>query len=494
MKLLKEIFLSYQLDKILFSIVILFFFEACSKPAKHQDDLKKVKELIWSGEFGQARLKADSLKQDESLSSALRIQLDSLVDVSQRIRLDFCLNDKQVKDQLSRYYPVFDSLQFERWIADRKLEMKWIDGVRFYFKNAVPNLFRLDDEAKKIKIAVDGFQPDSLDLFCLNHTKEVIAKTTTIGKVVLPVRMKLNYTIEVDANAVPACEIIRCWMPFPREGHLRQTDIQLISSNPEKYVLASKKMQQRTVYFEKPATKDLPTVFNVKFEMTALAQYFDLNPVQAKPYQADDRWYQELTSERPPQIVFTPEIMKLGKRIVGTETNPLLKTQKIFQWISDSIRWASALEYCTIPFIPEYVLENHHGDCGMQTLLFMTLARSQGIPAKWQSGWMLHPGHVNLHDWCEVYFEGIGWVPVDQSFGLQKSDQVSIRNFYNSGIDSYRMIVNDDYGQQLFPPKKFFRSEPFDFQRGEIEWKGGNLYFDGWDWHMEVKYYPATEN
>ena len=29
------------------------------------------------------------------------------------------------------------------------------------------------------------------------------------------------------------------------------------------------------------------------------------------------------------------------------------------------------------------------------------------------------------------------------------------------------------------------RSEPYDFQRGELEWEGGNLYFDKWDWHME---------
>jgi hypothetical protein len=33
------------------------------------------------------------------------------------------------------------------------------------------------------------------------------------------------------------------------------------------------------------------------------------------------------------------------------------------------------------------------------------------------------------------------------------------------------------------------RSEPVDFQRGEVEWRGGNLYFDKWDYHMEVSYY-----
>ena len=37
---------------------------------------------------------------------------------------------------------------------------------------------------------------------------------------------------------------------------------------------------------------------------------------------------------------------------------------------------------------------------------------------------------------------------------------------------------------QRIIPKKFFRSEPVDLQKGEIEWDGGNLYFDKWSFVM----------
>jgi len=50
------------------------------------------------------------------------------------------------------------------------------------------------------------------------------------------------------------------------------------------------------------------------------------------------------------------------------------------------------------------------------------------------------------------------------------------------------MIVNEGVSGKLFPPKKFMRSEPFDFQRGEVEWSGGNLYFDKWDYDMKIEY------
>jgi hypothetical protein len=77
---------------------------------------------------------------------------------------------------------------------------------------------------------------------------------------------------------------------------------------------------------------------------------------------------------------------------------------------------------------------------------------------------------------------------VDQSFSLQDSDQHEVKYFYTSGIDAYRMIVNDDISTEFFPQKIFPRSETVDFQRGEVEWRGGNLYFNQWDYNMTVKY------
>jgi hypothetical protein len=114
------------------------------------------------------------------------------------------------------------------------------------------------------------------------------------------------------------------------------------------------------------------------------------------------------------------------------------------------------------------------------------MARYKGIPARWQSGWMLHPGEENLHDWCEVWYEGAGWVPVDMSFGLQKTPDALLKDFYLSGIDSYRMIVNDGFAREFSPAKRYYRSEPYDFQRGEVEWAKGNLYFNQWDYHFHV--------
>ena len=367
-----KMFLSYQLQKmkkyLLFGTVFMLLSFACKTNSKKSFDLAGIEKLVLSGELKMTEFLADSLKVSNSLGGSDLCKLDSIVEIGHRIRLDFCLNETEVKERLSKYFPILDTALFSKWEESQKLEMRLIDGEKRYFKNAVGNLFRLDDEARKIKLNIDGFQHDSLDLFRLQHTSKIISESNISGETVMPVRMKLTYTINVEANAVPEGSIIRCWMPFPREGNARQKNIKLLSSDPEKSLIAPESNLQRTVYLEKMVTKDQPTTFQIKFEVETSAQYFDLNPEETKPYNTESAVYKDNTCERAPQIIFTPKIRQLASRILAGETNPLKKVQKIYNWINDSVRWASALEYSIIPDIPGYVMETHHGDCGMQTL------------------------------------------------------------------------------------------------------------------------------
>ncbi len=142
----------------------------------------------------------------------------------------------------------------------------------------------------------------------------------------------------------------------------------------------------------------------------------------------------------------------------------------IYDWIATNFPWAGAREYSTIPNIPEYVVENRHGDCGQVALLYITLVRCLGIPARWESGFMLHPGAENYHDWAETYFEGTGWVATDPSFGRSTTGE-SLADYYKTGIDLYRFVVNKGVNGSFDPKKNYIRSETVDNQAGEVEWK-----------------------
>ena len=165
---------------------------------------------------------------------------------------------------------------------------------------------------------------------------------------------------------------------------------------------------------------------------------------------------------------------------------------RVYDYIVARYPWAGARDYSTIPNIPEYVLSEGHGDCGQVSLLYITLLRALGIPARWESGWMLHPGDKNLHDWCEVYFEGTGWVPCDVSFG-RTTKGTAIKDYYKTGTDIYRFATNEGVNGVLSPAKRYIRCETVDFQLGEVEWEGGNLPMDKWDSQLIInKFEPLT--
>ncbi len=450
-----------------------------------------VQSMISRGEFSRARqsllslLREARLAGDDSAAAAFEIErLD-------RIRKDFTLTPDEVLDRLRPVFGAGAGKALERYTRDGSLENMTIDGERKYFSQAVRNLYLINPEARRIRLKGAAEVPDTLERFRMKDVPSIVAQMDRRGATrIAPRRLRYKYTLTVHPDAVPAGEMIRCWLPYPRSDVERQSGIRLIRSTPGTCLIASDAAAHKTAYLEQKAVEGRPAVFSIEVEYLSAAERGSppaMTPSAGAPSEA----MAPFTGERPPHIVFTPRIRELNRRIVGAEKNRLRIAKAIFSWISANIPWASAREYSTIRSIPEYCLEVRHGDCGIKTLLFMTLCRLNGIPARWESGWMMHPGSVDMHDWCEISLDGMHWVPVDQSFGVQRYGATEeVRFFYLGGIDGYRLVVNDDYGRALYPPKRFPRSETVDFQRGEVEWKGGNLYFDQWSWHMDVTY-PA---
>ncbi len=474
---------------------ILLFFINCEKDSTKMIDIQtdsnpvKINQLIKSGDFSTARKLILNLRGSKNTSPQTLIDLRFKYDLMNRIERDFNRSEAYVKKRLKKYYPNLTDDMVRKWEKDNDLEMRIIDGKRRYFRNAVPNLFRINADAKAIKEKVDGIKKDDLKDFCLNHTTDILKIIKQENKnLIHPVTMQFTYTIIVDADAVPAGETIRAWLPFPRADNHRQQNIKLLSANVDNPVIAPEQYKQRSIYMEKIAKEGTPTTFEIVVSYRSWAEYHDMTQVEIGDYDKTNNFYQHFTSEKPPHIVFSDTIKTITDKLVKDISSPFEKVKTIYEYIDNRIPWASALEYSTFWNIPEYVLTNNHGDCGMQSLLLITMLRYAGIPAKWQSGWMMHPGNINLHDWAEVFYPTIGWVPVDQSFERQNTEKTAVKNFYISGIDAYRLIVNDDISAEFYPQKIFPRSETIDFQRGEVEWRGGNLYFDQWDYNMTVNY------
>jgi transglutaminase-like putative cysteine protease len=465
--------------------LLLFHAGAQIAAANESSSVEQVVTLVDAGRFSAAEAQIASSLPEQDLSSAERTALEFERERMRRIRLDFTLSADDVKAQLRRQIPDLTAEEFTAWAAAGLLERKTIDGETRYFKRSPSNLFRLSAQAAARRADNSPFNDGPMERANAHH-REVRDQAIRSGKTsVAPRRVRVTYSIAVDPDVVPDGEVVRAWLPFPRALPGQQEDIRLITSQPTQHTLAPESTLQRTVYLEQAAQSGAATKFSIEYELTIFAQDHRIDPDKVVPANIT-RELAPFVAERKPHIVFTDDIRRFSREVVGDEKNPYRIAQKLFAAV-DRIPWAGALEYSTISNISDYALKAGHADCGQQTLLLMTLLRLNGIPARWQSGWVFSDGdYDNMHDWGFAYLAPYGWVPMDVTTGRLNSGDPALDTFYLGGLDAYRIAFNDDFSQPLFPSKQHFRSETVDSQRGEVEWRGGNLYFDQWDYEFSA--------
>ena len=473
--------------KTVIALAMVFLLTNCMS-TNQQKSVEQIDQEIAAGNSPRigaidSLMSRDELTPDEAYSFVSR---DSL----HRVSLDFNRTKEEVIAwiEMNQQFTPSDSM-IEGWEQSGSLEYRLIDGEKRYFRNAAPNLFRVDATAREHTQAAAPKTDTPLDDLLVDAFANKVEGDVK-GKYLMPKKkIRFKYTLTVREDMVPDGEMLHVWLPFPRKDIHRQTGVTLLSTSQEDHILADDRTEHNSIYMEQVAKEGEPTVFWVEFETSSQGEWYDLNEIEAAPYDKESTLFNEYTAERAPHILFSERIRRVTDSITQDARTPVETLQSIYRYIAGNYPWASALEYSTIPNIPEYALENQKGDCGQVALLLITMLRYKEIPARWQSGWMTHPGDVNLHDWAEVYFEGTGWIPVDISFGRGKEIPIEPgREFFMSGIDSYRLYINSDYSGAFFPEKKFPRSETVDFQRGEVESTHWNLYFDRWRYKMELSY------
>jgi len=87
-------------------------------------------------------------------------------------------------------------------------------------------------------------------------------------------------------------------------------------------------------------------------------------------------------------------------------------------------------------------LELEGGDCTEYSDLFVALCRASGIPARVVEGYTCEKGDRSIgHNWAEVYFEDVGWVPFDPTYEDSGAD-TSFHDIENNYI--YMSFIRND--------------------------------------------------
>ncbi|MGO8839244.1 MAG: transglutaminase-like domain-containing protein [Limisphaerales bacterium] len=439
------------------------------------------------GRFTKAAILLQAAIADTNTPAAERRKLEFELERMSRIRKDYSLKEEDIYIQLHATITNLTPREFSGWISKGWFDLKKIDGKTCFFRCGVENLYYRHPELRARGIHPDDEKTaDEERKALLQFVRDVKAETARLNtNYVLPRTCRVVEHAKLAGDVLAPGDAVKAWLPVPRIYPF-QYGFKLLKSSFAPIAIAPETSSIRSVYLEVTNKGGAPLEFSLEYEVTSEAVHFTLNPALIQSIDPLEPALNPYLQEAP-HVVFTPEMKALSAKIVGSEANPMLKAKKIYDWQCEHLLYSCARQYSTLTNISDYVRRNGYGDCGEQALLFITLCRYNGIPARWQSGWMLFPGHTSGHDWSEIYLAPYGWLPVDPTMGnfvmhlftaLSPQERIEVRDFYFGGLDQWRLIFNSDHSQKLEPPKKYFRSDDVDFQGAEIETAAKNLYSD----------------
>ncbi|QQY79002.1 transglutaminase-like putative cysteine protease [Keratinibaculum paraultunense] len=428
-----------------------------------------VSKAVIYGDFDKA-LKLIDLYMARNIPQVLKDRLDFEKDRIRRFKEDYTYTFDEALALAQENIKNFSKKELEYIKDARYADWIYIDGEIKFHNRFLENAIKVHPTLKERLISPEKNTPDILD--------EVIEDIIQNGETKYFIHVKTG--LKLNSKYKRKGEKIRVYLPIPRNAQ-QIKNIRIINTSHEPKFISPVNYPQRTIYFEEIVNEK--DEFTVEYSYENHIKYNDISADKVSENQPT--FY---TEEWLPHIRFTPFLVELTKTIVGDEKNPLLKARKIYNYITQNVQYSYVRQYAAITNIPEYAAYNLKGDCGVQALLFITLCRIAGIPARWQSGLVVNPYNIGCHDWAEFYIEPFGWIFADLSFGgsaLRRGNKKRW-NFYFGNLDPFRMVANSEFQYDFYPEKKFLRQDPYDNQTGEMEYLDRPIFQNEYEIIQEI--------
>lgn|GEM_PF-5839465 len=110
----------------------------------------------------------------------------------------------------------------------------------------------------------------------------------------------------------------------------------------------------------------------------------------------------------------TPEMAAKAAEVVNGSTDALDAITRLENFVHRHMHYNLAYEHTMLSAAEAYALGE--GVCDEYSHLFISMAKSVGIPARMVTGYV-HTGESwGPHGWAEAYVPGYGWLPVDPTY------------------------------------------------------------------------------
>ena len=229
-----------------------------------------------------------------------------------------------------------------------------------------------------------------------------------------------HFTLHYDFTVknLPAGKKVRIWIPAAQSDAYQE--VKVVSAKGDLPVRKTRESKYgNEIYFAETRGATQPELhFSVEYdavrrERLALNPALHLIPAALTGKERE----QDLQPDALVPITGLPA--DLAAKVTEGKTQPLDKARAIYDYVFTTMKYDKTGTGWGHGDVL-YACDAKKGNCTDFHSLFIAMARSQGIPARFEIGFPMPPDKhsaeiAGYHCWSDFYIDGKGWIPVDIS-------------------------------------------------------------------------------
>jgi hypothetical protein len=247
---------------------------------------------------------------------------------------------------------------------------------------------------------------------------------------------------------------IRIWIPAAHSDTYQE--VKVISAKGDLPLKRTTELKYgNQIYYAETTTAQPELHFDVEYEVT---RHEHVALGQATPHVvAVSLSSAEKQQDLQPDVLVpvTGIPADLAAKVTQGKTQPLDKARAIYDYVFTTMRYDKTGTGWGRGDVL-YACDARKGNCTDFHSLFIAMARSQDIPARFEIGFPLPPDKhsaeiAGYHCWADFYVDGKGWVPVDISEAWKHQEK---RDYFFGSHDVNRMQFSMGRDLRLNPPQE----------------------------------------
>ena len=238
--------------------------------------------------------------------------------------------------------------------------------------------------------------------------------TAVAGLAASPDSRVFQFTYEVQEQDFPAGETVDIYIPLPAQYPGQKILVQTLQSSVPGESGVESANGSTYYHLHRPADSNTPlsATFSWTVERDAVTATADkLSPEQLAQYLAPN------TLVPVGHEILLPILAEIHQ--MRTDDSPAATARAIYDWVVDNVEykkvgtgWGNGDTF--------WACNERYGNCTDFHSLFIALARSEGIPARFEMGFPIPQDRASgeiggYHCWVQFYLPERGWVPIDAS-------------------------------------------------------------------------------